>query len=273
MIMQDENVVPVQAYSQQQAAEMMALRASKLQRFLAAEWESDFLDDIPITFTVHSKHDWQLKEDNTYDLVIDARRDFDTNTNLQDTAVIARYHDGRHPAIARYVRAHNTIDIAKSMALVILVCLDLSLKHEWQSMDCALLCDTGRHRSLSEALWMARVFLVLMKPVSVYMKDEARGRHASRLCRCQWCKAGSGVMRFHVEDAYRVVDMLAGSLAGSCEIDRMPHLSEEGKNLLQLQVCKLVRKIRVVELAFNLRLRDRVGASAPERDASDEEEL
>ena len=78
-------------------------------------------------------------------------------------------------------------------------------------------------------------------------------------------------MRFHVEDAHRVVDMLAGSLAGSCEIDRMPHLSEEGKNLLQLQVCKLVRKIRVVELGFLLRLRDRVGASAPERDASDEE--
>ena len=271
--MQDENVVPVQAYSQQQAAEIMALRTSKWQRFLDGGRESDFLDDIPISFTVHNKHDWQFKEDNTYDLVIDARRDFDTNTNLLDTAAIARYHDGRHPAIARCVRAHNTIDLAKSMALVILVCLDVSLKHVWQSMDCALWCDTGRHRSLSEALWMARVFLVLMKPVSVYMKDEARGRHASRLCRCQWCKAGSGVMWFHVEDAYRVVDMLAGSLAGSCEIDRMPHLSEEAKNLLQLQVCKLVRKIRVVELAFNLRLRDRNGASAPERDASDEEEL
>ena len=74
--------------------------------------------------------------------------------------------------------------------------------------------------------------IVLVKPVSVYMKDEARGRYGSRLCRCQWCKAGSGVMRFHVEDAYRVVDMLAGSLAGSCEIDRMPHLGEETKNLL-----------------------------------------
>ena len=37
--------------------------------------------------------------------------------------------------------------------------------------------------------------IVLMKPVSVYMKDEARGTHASRLCRCRWCKAGSGVMR------------------------------------------------------------------------------
>ena len=94
-----------------------------------------------------------------------------------------------------------------------------------------------------------------------------------RDCSCARCNAVTGVMRFHVEDAHRVVDMLAGSLAGSCEIDRMPHLSEEGKNLLQLQVCKLVRKIRVVELGFILRLRDRVGASAPERDASDEEEL
>ena len=35
MIMQNENVVPVQAYSQQQAAEMMALRASKWRSFLA----------------------------------------------------------------------------------------------------------------------------------------------------------------------------------------------------------------------------------------------
>ena len=90
MIMQDENAVPVQAYSQQQAAEIMALRASKWQRFLAGGRESDFLDDIPISFKVHSKHDWQFKEDNTYDLVIDARRDFDTNTNLLDTAAIAR---------------------------------------------------------------------------------------------------------------------------------------------------------------------------------------
>ena len=76
MIMQDENVVPVQAYSQQQAAEIMALRASKWQRFLDGGWESDFLDDIPISFTVHSKHDWQFKEDNTYDLVIDAPKRF-----------------------------------------------------------------------------------------------------------------------------------------------------------------------------------------------------
>ena len=94
---------------------------------------------------MHCKHDWQMKGDSPYHLVIDARTDFDTNTNLEDTAGIARYHDGRHPATARYVRTHNTIDIAKPMALVILVCLDLSLKHEWQSMDCALLCDIGRH--------------------------------------------------------------------------------------------------------------------------------
>ena len=272
MIMQDENVVPVQAYSQQQAAEIMALRASKWQRFLDGGRESDFLDDIPISFTVHSKHDWQFKEDNKYDLVIDARRDFDTNTNLQDTAVIARYHDGRHPAIARCVRAHNTIDIAKSIALVILVCLDVSLKHLWQSMDCALWCDTGRHRSLAEALWMARVFLVLMKPVSVYMWDEARGKHASRLCSCGFCKVVSGVMLFHIEDAHRVVDMLAGSLAGSCEINFTPHLSEESKTLLQLQVFKLVRNLRVVDLGFLVRMRNRVGASA-DRDESDEEEL
>ena len=80
-------------------------------------------------------------------------------------------------------------------------------------------------------------------------------------------------MRFHVEDAHRVVDMLAASLAGSCVTNLTPHISEEGKNLLQLQVCKLVRKIRVVELGFLQRLRDRVGVRAPERDASDEEEL
>ena len=42
--------------------------------------------------------------------------------------------------------------------------------------------------------------------------------------------------------------------------------------MVQLQVCKLVRKIRVVELGLLLRLRDRVRVRAPERDASDEEE-
>ncbi len=82
----------------------------------------------------------------------------------------------------------------------------------------------------------------------------------------------SGVRRFHLEDAHRVVDMLAGSLAGSCEINFTPHLSEESKTLLKLQVCKLERNLRVVDVAFVVRMRNRVGASA-DRDESDEEEL
>ena len=79
MIMQNEHVVPVLAYSQEQAAKIMSLRDSSWRRFLA-------LDEIPIRFTVHSKHDWQLKGDNTYDLVIDARPDFEVHFRLQDIA-------------------------------------------------------------------------------------------------------------------------------------------------------------------------------------------
>ena len=33
--------------------------------------------------------------------------------------------------------------------------------------------------------------IVLMKPVSVYMKDEARGTHASRLCRADGARLGA----------------------------------------------------------------------------------
>ena len=64
MTMQNEDVVRVHAYPQAQAAEMMAMRAHG--------WESNFLDDIPITLIVHSKHDEEDMGDKTYDLTIDA---------------------------------------------------------------------------------------------------------------------------------------------------------------------------------------------------------
>ena len=91
--MQNEDVVRVHAYPQAQAAEMMAMRAHG--------WESNFLDDVPITLIVHSKHDEEDMGDKTYDLTIDAIVDFDANTKLPDAAGIDRSHDGRHPAIAR----------------------------------------------------------------------------------------------------------------------------------------------------------------------------
>ena len=243
-----DEFVPVAAYSFDQRQSALQLRQSVSRLGL---------DDVDIIFKVESRKDkkgvtCKTAEDTdgfVRNTVMQSHRLFSCGVKFPLAARDYKVHDARHSSMVQFARAaiHPALD--RSMASVLCLCIEAASMRT-PLVVVSFVCESGRHHSLAHAMWMASVFLVMMKPVSVFMREDWPLPTRQKRCACRTCNMQMYARRYHVHDAHRVIGVLAAVAAGDY-LTGVSHWNPDSANVVQLKsyVQMLTLRIYLVQQA------------------------
>ena len=177
---------------------------------MQAGW--NFMKDVTVSLNVAGKREFK-------------KRDFKVNCNavevwdgvhLGQVTKVSLKHDGRHRDMQSKVRFKTCGKLVSEMVRVlmeIVALIDADPKENY--IEVLVWCEAGRHRSMTFALWMAKVAAVLNISCMVHMQPWNSEKCEDKRCSCKVCnEEPRGLQCFHLADAHRVIDELARTAAG-----------------------------------------------------------
>ena len=218
------------------------LRAAESSGMNEGEWNG--LRDVSVSLQVAAEHEYDKQKFDVYQDAVDVWR----NVHLGQLAEIDLKHDGRNRDMQSVVRSKNCESLVISMAKMLLDIMQLvSLRDTGGYVEAMVFCQAGRHRSLSLAVWMAKIAALMNLNFSVYLQWWNYEKKREKTCSCWHCVHPIGLQYFHLIDAHRVIDMLALQAAGR-NVVGCPFPSDEGERALVRRTAgTLLRYVRQVE--------------------------
>ena len=174
----------------------------------------NFMQGVTVSLNVAGKEDC-------------SRRDFRINcdavkvwkgVHLGDATGVPLEHDGRHHDMQAKVRFRTCGELVGEMVRILMLIAGLVVADAKDDyIEVLVWCEKGRHRSMSFALWMAKVCAVLNIRCLVHMQPWNWKLGKDKRCSCEACnEEPRGLQCFHLADAHRVVDELAKTAVKTC---------------------------------------------------------
>ena len=226
-----------------------ARRAEELSGMNQDDWNG--LRGVSVSLQVAAEWEYDKKKFDLYENAVHVWDD----VHLGNLAGIYLNHDGRNRDMQSVVRSKNCKLLVISMARMLLNIMRLvSRGHTGAYVEALVFCAAGRHRSLSLAVWMAKIAALMNINFSVYLQWWNYKKKGEKTCSCWRCEHPIGLQYFHLIDAHRVIDMLALQAAGE-DVVGCPFPSDEGERALVRRTAgTLLRYVRQVEFDVARRL-------------------
>ena len=172
----------------------------------------NFMKDVTVSLNVVGR--WDCRQSD-FRIDCDAVKVWD-GVHLGKATGVPLTHDGRHRDMQTKVRFHTCGKLVWEMVRILMLIAGLVVADAKENyIEVLVWCSKGRHRSMSFALWMAKVGAVLNIRCLVHMLPWNWNLGEDKRCSCKVCNAEPrGLQCFHLADAHRVIDELARTAAG-----------------------------------------------------------
>ena len=219
-----------------------ARRAEESSGMNQEDWNG--LRGVSVSLQVAAGREYDKKKFMVYEDAVDVWQ----NVHLGKLSGIDLNHDGRNRDMQSVVRSKNCKLLVISMARMLLNIMRLVSRGDTGAyVEALVFCHAGRHRSLSLAVWMAKIAALMNIHFSVYLQWWNYEKKGEKTCSCWRCEHPIGLQYFHLVDAHRVIDMLALQAAGE-NVVGCPFPSDEGERALVRRTAgTLLRYVRQVE--------------------------
>ena len=176
----------------------------------------NFMKDVTVSLNVVGRWDCRWSD---FRIDCDAVKVWD-GVHLGKATGVHLKHDGRHRDIQRKVRFHTCRNLVWEMVRILMLIAGIVVADAKENyIEVLVWCEKGRHRSMSFALWMAKVGAALNIRCLVHMLPWNWKLEEDKRCPCEACnEEPRGLQCFHLADAHRVVDELAKTAAGRGEV-------------------------------------------------------
>ena len=159
-------------------------------------------DDVEGAHESMKQAGWNFMKDVTVSLNVAGRRDFRkrdfriscnavqvwAGVDLERVTGVSLKHDGRHRDMQTKVRFETCGKLVSEMVGVLMkiaALVDADPKENY--VEVLVWCEKGRHRSMSLALWMAKVAAVLNISCLVHMLPWNSEKWEDKRCSCKVC--------------------------------------------------------------------------------------
>ena len=199
----------------------------------------NFMKDVTVSLNVAGRRDCRKRD---FRIVCDAVKVWE-GVHLRDATGVRLSHDGRHRDMQSKVRFHTCGYLVGEMVRILMLIAGLVVADAKDDyIEVLVWCEAGRHRSMSFALWMAKVGAALNIRCLVHMLPWNWKLEEDKRCPCEACnEEPRGLQCFHLADAHRVVDELAKMAAKTC-----PRM----QGIVRRTAGTMLRYLRQIELDF-----------------------